>query len=353
MRRVAKKLLQLMSGFIFLPACVFAQGIGFSHVYVSVKPGMYDLPSFGAEKKGEITVPISLTVMRCPLGQGTTGEHVQLDSTSSPFASAAYYSFRGTSLRLFYSVKEELSEYVFKYGDPDLESYYLDTGVESPRDCEISVAGRMPFYVGEYEYNVVLPNYRPRSYDLYVSEYKTDEDGNIVERTNAAFLGNIELEHTGYFIFADPKNSDDFKFNLEQPASGSTVGGVAVLRGWACWVAGSVIRNVSYQIDDLPVSQVPYGSGRKDTKTACDGKTKNGFATVVNWNRFGNGEHTLKLFVNDELVEERTFTVFGVAESYQTDLSGEYELEDFPAPGQTAVVRWSTAAQDFVLVSVK
>ncbi|NJN45262.1 MAG: hypothetical protein HC808_00775 [Candidatus Competibacteraceae bacterium] len=81
---------------------------------------------------------------------------------------------------------------------------------------------------------------------------------------------------------------------LESPQQGSLESGISLIRGWVCDA-----DLVEIQIDDREPQPVAYGTNRSDTREVCD-DVDNGFGFTVNWNNYGDGDHTLKLFVDGE-----------------------------------------------------
>ncbi len=155
-------------------------------------------------------------------------------------------------------------------------------------------------------------------------------------------------------VFYDPDNlAGEIDFfvdapntlaNPETPAEGSTQSGVGIVRGWACdaW-------KVEVQFNDGPKQRVAYGAERPDTAEVC-GDTNNGYGFILSWGLLGNGSQSMKTFINNEEVSDVTFEVNGLDDPFLTDVSGEYELQDFPAPGQSVNVRWSEADQNFIII---
>lgn len=145
---------------------------------------------------------------------------------------------------------------------------------------------------------------------------------------------------------------------LESPAPNQVVSGVGLVRGWACNIRGNGRRDtgpamgrITYQIDDFPRGTLVYGTSRLDTEQACgDLETNTGFGSVFYWGLLGEGEHQFTLYVDDEAVTTRSFTVVAPQEGFLKGIEGGYELDDFPAPGQSVMVEWSEADQNFVIV---
>lgn len=133
----------------------------------------------------------------------------------------------------------------------------------------------------------------------------------------------------------------------ETPAEGSIQSGIGIVRGWACeaWL-------VEVQFDDGPRRKVAYGTERTDTNTIC-GDDDNGYGMIIAWGLLGHGSHTMKTFINNVEISEAEFLVNGLDDPFIKGLSAEYELDGFPAPGKTAVVRWSEADQNFIIIDTQ
>lgn len=162
------------------------------------------------------------------------------------------------------------------------------------------------------------------------------------------------------------ENSDLLLFNQEAPASSQVVSGVGVIRGWACFEktythppehvvntpwAGSLIGRVAYQVDEGALVTIPYGSPRGDTAGVCgEGNTDSGYGAVVYWGQFGEGEHQFRLYIDGQEKTDFKFNVIAPEEGFMKGLDAEYDLQNFPGPGDVAKVRWSQADQNFVIV---
>lgn len=131
----------------------------------------------------------------------------------------------------------------------------------------------------------------------------------------------------------------------EVPQEGSIQSGVGVIRGWACDA-----NIVEVQIDDLPRLRLAYGSSRADTLEVC-GDENNGYGVAIAWGLFGEGMHRMKTFIDGRERSDVAFEVVGLDEPFIEGLSGSYELGSFPVAGQSVVVRWSEADQNFIIVN--
>ncbi len=154
------------------------------------------------------------------------------------------------------------------------------------------------------------------------------------------FIGSVP-------IFPFPENEDLIlpdQAVQEVPFEGSTESGVGVIRGWACHA-----YRVDISFDDGELINIAYGTSREDTRAIC-GDANNGYGMVIAWGLLGEGDHTLKTFVDGKKIDEVSFTVTGLGEAYSKGYEGTFELDDFPAPGESVIVEWSEVAQNFVVV---
>ena len=132
----------------------------------------------------------------------------------------------------------------------------------------------------------------------------------------------------------------------ESPAAGSVQSGVGLIRGWACEA-----QQVSIAIDGSDRIPIAWGTSRADTQGVC-GDANNGYGMVIAWGLLGSGTHRLQTFVDDAPIGDVEFEVVTIGSEFETGLSGEYVLEDFPAPGDAVRVTWSEADQNFIVTGV-
>ena len=73
--------------------------------------------------------------------------------------------------------------------------------------------------------------------------------------------------------------------------------GVGVISGWVCAAA---LVEVAIETESGTVQRhvAAYGTERLDTQAVC-GDVDNGFGLLVNWNRLGEGEHTVVAYVDE------------------------------------------------------
>lgn len=133
---------------------------------------------------------------------------------------------------------------------------------------------------------------------------------------------------------------------LEVPGSGSSQSGIGIVSGWKC-TAGTV----TVQFDSGPFYEAGYGTIRTDTQGVC-GDTNNGWSFLWNWNKLGDGQHTVKAFDNGVQFGSATITVKTLGAEFRTDLSKTVTVPNFPAPGQSVTLQWQQGQQNFVIAGV-
>ena len=138
---------------------------------------------------------------------------------------------------------------------------------------------------------------------------------------------------------------------LGNPAPGSFQSGVGVLSGWVC-EADTVTLEIETAAGTTFTEEAGYGTERGDTAGVC-GDTDNGFGLLYNWNRLGDGQHTVRAYADGEEFAHSTFTVTTLGEEFPKGLAQTHDIEDFPAEGQTTTVEWQTGQQNFVITGVE
>ncbi len=145
----------------------------------------------------------------------------------------------------------------------------------------------------------------------------------------------------------DPPVLSDLIGTLENPAPDSFQSGFGLVSGWVCGA-----EKVEIEIDGTDIFEASYGTDRMDTAEICD-DSNTGFGLRLNWNEFGDGEHTLRALADGEEFGRATFTVTTLGETLLTGASGVYDLPDFPEPDTTVTVEWQEASQNFVIIEVQ
>ena len=134
---------------------------------------------------------------------------------------------------------------------------------------------------------------------------------------------------------------------LENPEPMSSQSGIGTISGWVC-AASEVTIEINGQ-----AQFAGYGAERLDTATEC-GDTDNGFGLLLNWNRLGNGEHSVVAKADGVELGRVTVRVTTLGAEFRRGLNGRhYTLEDFPSPGEMVRVQWQEATQNFVITGVE
>ena len=133
---------------------------------------------------------------------------------------------------------------------------------------------------------------------------------------------------------------------LENPRPGSFQSGIGVLSGWVCEA-----ERVDLEIDGETV-QAAYGTEREDTRSVC-GDADNGFGLLFNWNRLGDGMHTVRALADGVEFASATFVVTTFGVEMLSGASGSFPLEGFPQLGSTIIVRWQESLQNFFVEGVE
>ncbi len=145
----------------------------------------------------------------------------------------------------------------------------------------------------------------------------------------------------------DPPVLSDLIGTLENPAPDSFQSGFGLVSGWVCGA-----EQVEIEIDGTEIFEAAYGTDRRDTAEICD-DSNTGFGLRLNWNEFGDGEHTVRALADGEEFGRATFTVTTLGETFLAGASGVYRLPDFPEPDTTVTVEWQEASQNFVIIEVQ
>ena len=133
---------------------------------------------------------------------------------------------------------------------------------------------------------------------------------------------------------------------LGNPSPGSFQSGVSILSGWKC-EAGTITARFN---GGEPVA-VLYGAERSDTASHCANDGRNGFITIYNYNRLGDGEHRVEVFDDGVKFGEATFTVVTLGEEFVRGEKGQGTIRLSPSNKQVTV-GWDQASQGFNITGV-
>ncbi|MBB1127080.1 DUF4214 domain-containing protein, partial [Thiospirillum jenense] len=142
-------------------------------------------------------------------------------------------------------------------------------------------------------------------------------------------------------------------YRIESPMNGSRESGISLVSGFVCRADG-----VELQVDDFPIITADYGVNNPNSEVACS-DNNNGFTAAINWAKYGNGDHVLKLLVeslvnNTITVTEAartTVTVTSLGNDFLTRLHGTTTVPDFPDAASYTTLIWSEPHQNFVVTS--
>ncbi len=134
---------------------------------------------------------------------------------------------------------------------------------------------------------------------------------------------------------------------LENPGPNSFQSGIGVLSGWVC-EAEEVEIEIEPEHGGVEQYVAAYGTERLDTLGVC-GDTNNGFGLLFNWNRLGDGEHTVVAWVQGVELGRATVQVTTLGAEFLEDVEGECAVEHFPRPGERMRLVWQQNSQNFVL----
>ena len=132
---------------------------------------------------------------------------------------------------------------------------------------------------------------------------------------------------------------------LENPPPDSFQSGIGVISGWAC-----AAQEIEISFNGGPRLKAAVGTIREDTQGVC-GDTNNGFGLLYNWNRLGDGAHTVAAYADGEEFASVQVIVTTLGEEFLRGASGSFPLSDFPTPGETRTLRWQQAQQNFVITT--
>ena len=140
---------------------------------------------------------------------------------------------------------------------------------------------------------------------------------------------------------------------LENPGPASFQSGVGVISGWVC-EAETVEIEIAPETGAAVRYVAAYGTERLDTARRADGTplcgdTDNGFGLLFNWNRLGDGEHTVVAYVDGEELGRAVVTVTTLGHEFLRDVAGTCTVDAFPSPGETVTLVWQQNSQNFVI----
>ncbi len=151
--------------------------------------------------------------------------------------------------------------------------------------------------------------------------------------------------------------------SLEEPVGIRS--GIGLIRGWVCQDDGTGveirIRNAAGDL--VETFTAPYGSARGDVENPpagfeplCDRRGDDfGFAVQYNYNLLPAGQYTVEAWVGREQVgQTNTFRVARISNrDFLRRLNKKVTVEDFPFTGDTTILEWDQASQNFQIIGTQ
>ena len=129
---------------------------------------------------------------------------------------------------------------------------------------------------------------------------------------------------------------------LENPSPGSFQSGIGIISGWACEARRDRHRTGRHPgpggLRDAP-GRYPGGVRRQQQRLQPAGQLE----------QSGAGAHPVRALVDGLEFARTTVRVTTLGVEFLREVSGTFPLADFPHPGETTVVRWNEAQQNFVI----
>ena len=130
--------------------------------------------------------------------------------------------------------------------------------------------------------------------------------------------------------------------NVENPTANSTQSGISLISGWVCNAT-----TIEVMLDSSTTKyQIPYGTPRGDTQSACGGKTNTGFGALINWNDLGDGPHVVQILADGQQIASIPITVVTFGTSF---LRGESGTITGSFAGCRVALVWQESQQNFAI----
>ena len=166
------------------------------------------------------------------------------------------------------------------------------------------------------------------------------------EHTVVALADGVEFGRATVTVIAVDSIDTTGVGLLEIPGPNSFQSGMGVIAGWVCEA-----DVVEIELNGVP-QEAAYGTERLYTVPEC-GDTNNGFELAFNWNRLGDGRHTVVVYVDGEELDRATVTVTTLGEEFVRGVHGECSMWDFPRPGRLITLTWQEEMQNFMITDVR
>jgi hypothetical protein len=130
---------------------------------------------------------------------------------------------------------------------------------------------------------------------------------------------------------------------LEIPQPQSYQSGIGLVSGWFC-----AADTITIQIDGQRLLPTAYKTERADTESLC-GDQDNGFAFLINYNALGDGLHRIVAYADDQPFASANFITRTLGTEFYDGLQASVAVTDFPTAGQTTMLHWQPAKQNFII----
>ena len=144
---------------------------------------------------------------------------------------------------------------------------------------------------------------------------------------------------------------------LDDPPNGGSRSGIGLIRGWVCQARSVQVAITGPSEGTARLVQTistPYGSVREPEAVArCRHTSPNiGFAAQFNYNLLEEGTYTAEARADGQPIATNTFTVVRISDDVflEDASSGEVRVEDFPFTGDSTILEWDEASQNFQIV---
>ena len=196
--------------------------------------------------------------------------------------------------------------------------------------------------------------------EYYYDDPADDSDSADIPKVGYARQFSGELSLGGRVVplriivgsgFYPSSKGSDLVGALGNPGPNSFQSGVRAVWGWVCH-AELVEIEIETARGEVERYVAAYGTERPDTLERC-GDVDNGFELLFNWNRLGEGEHTVTALVDGVELGRATVWVTTLGPEFLRGVAGECVAGDFPHSGQAATLEWQQESQNFVITDVQ
>ena len=151
-----------------------------------------------------------------------------------------------------------------------------------------------------------------------------------------------------------PPPATDTTGALDEPPNDGSRSGIGLIRGWVCQATNVDVRIMNANGIRVQTITAAYGSVRESQAVARCRHNRNtiGFAAQFNYNILEAGTYTAQAYADDQPIDSpNTFEVVHISDQqFLRGASKEVEVNDFPFTGETTILEWDEASQNFQIV---